>query len=64
VIVRLLQTYARLAPQLRSDEQRNAILEEVEAAGETMARVPAVALDQQALDAAYRLARDRLTVSS
>jgi uncharacterized membrane protein len=64
VIVRLLQTYARLAAQLRSDEQRNAILEEVEAAGETMARVPAVALDQQALDAAYRLARDRLTVSS
>jgi uncharacterized membrane protein len=63
VIVRLLQTYARLAPQLRNDEQRKAILEEVEAARETIARVPAVALDQEALDTAYRLARDRLTAN-
>jgi len=61
VIVRLLQTYARLAPQLRSDEQRNAILEEVEAARDSISHVPVVALDQQALDAAFRLARDRLT---
>jgi uncharacterized membrane protein len=61
VMVRLLQTYARLAPQLRSDEQRQAILEEVEAARETMTRAPAVALDQEALDTAFRLARDRLT---
>ena len=36
VIVRLLQTYARLAPQLRNDEQRKAILEEVEAAREPL----------------------------
>ena len=61
VMVRLLQTYARLAPQLRSDEQRQAILEEVEAARETMTRAPAVAQDQEALDTAFRLARDRLT---
>jgi len=63
VIVRLAQTYARLAPQLRSDEQRKAILEEVEAARETIARVPTVALDQEALDAAFRLAHDRRTAS-
>ncbi len=61
VLLRLLQTYARLAPQLRTDEQRKAILEEVEAAGECMARAPAVAMDQVALDAALRLARDRLS---
>lgn len=63
VMVRLLRTYARLAPQLRSDEQRKAILEEVEAGPEIMARAPAVALDQAALDTAFRLARDRLTAS-
>ena len=61
VIVRLLQTYARLAPLLRNDEQRRAILDQIEAARESMSRSLEVGLDRAALDAAYQLARERLT---
>jgi uncharacterized membrane protein len=61
ITIRLLQTYARLAPQLRNEQQRRAILEQVEALRESMARIQAVGLDQAALDAAYRVAHERLT---
>jgi uncharacterized membrane protein len=60
VIVRLLQTYARLAPLLRDDEQRRVILDQAEAARESMSGRPEVGLDRVALDAAYQLARERL----
>jgi hypothetical protein len=62
VTIRLLQTYARLAPQLRNDEQRKAILDQTEAARQSMSCIPAISLDQAALDAAYQLARERLTI--
>ena len=64
VIIRLLQTYARLAPLLRNDDQRQAFLDQAEAARETASHSPAVGLDRAALDAAYRLARERLTAGS
>jgi hypothetical protein len=62
VTIRLLQTYARLALQLRNDEQRKAILDQIEAARQSMLRIPSVGLHQTALDAAYQLARQRLTI--
>ena len=61
VIVRLLQTYGRLAPLLRNEEQRRVILDQAEAARESMSLSPVVGLDRASLDAAYRLARERLT---
>src|SRR5271166_3609771 len=64
VIIRLLQTYARLAPLLRSDDQRQALLDQAEAARETASLSPEVGLDRAALDAAYQLARERLTAGS
>lgn len=60
VTIRLLQTYARLAPQLRNAEQRQAVLEQAEATQEGASRMREVGLDREAVDAAYRLARERL----
>jgi len=64
VMIRLLQTLARLAALLINDEQRQAILEQVEAVRQGMARMPEVGLDREALDAAYRLARERLAIGA
>ena len=64
VIIRLLQTYARLAPLLRNDDQRQALIDQTEAARESASHNPEVGLDRTALDAAYRLARERLTSGS
>jgi uncharacterized membrane protein len=61
VCLRLLQTCARLAPQLHNDEQRQAILDQVEAVHEAMARFRHVPLDTDAIEVAYRSARDQLT---
>jgi uncharacterized membrane protein len=61
VAARLLQTYARLAPQLRTEEQRCAISDEVEAVWQAASHMPNVGFDRAAIDAAYRLACDRLT---
>jgi len=60
VTIRMLQTHARLAPMLVNDAQRQAILEQVEAVRHSMTRLPEAGLDREALDAAYRLARERL----
>jgi len=60
VIIRLLQTCARLAPQLHDEEQRRAIRDEVQAAHEFAARWPDVRVDRDALEQAYRSACDRL----
>ena len=61
VIIRLLQTYARLAPLLRNDDQRQALFDQAEAARQSTSRSPEVGLDRAALDLAYQLARERLT---
>jgi len=60
VTIRLLQTCARLAPQLLDREQRRALRSEVEAAHQVAARWPDVHVDRDALEEAYRLASDRL----
>jgi uncharacterized membrane protein len=60
VTIRLLQTCARLGPQLRNNEQRRAIRHEVEAAHEAVVRWPEIHLDRTAVEEAYSLARDRL----
>jgi uncharacterized membrane protein len=62
VMIRMLQTHARLAPMLVNDGQRQAILAQVEAVRQSMLRLPEGSLDREALDAAYRLARERLAV--
>jgi uncharacterized membrane protein len=62
VMIRMLQTHARLAPMLVNDAQRQAILAQVEAVRQSMVRLPEDSLDRQALDSAYRLARERLAV--
>jgi uncharacterized membrane protein len=64
VTIRLLQTCARLAAQLRGEEQRRAIRDEVQAVREVAARCPNVHMDRDALDQAYRLACDRLGLPS
>ena len=63
VCLQLLHTCARLGPQLHNDEQREAILDQVEAVHEAVARSRHVAIDSGAIEEAYRLARDRLTGS-
>jgi uncharacterized membrane protein len=60
VCLRLLQTCARLGPQLHNDEQRQAILDQVEAVHEVVARIGHVSIDADAIEDAYRSARDRL----
>jgi uncharacterized membrane protein len=60
VCLRLLQTCARLAPQLHNDEQRLAVLDQVEAVHEAVAGIHHVSLDTNAIEEAYRLARERL----
>jgi uncharacterized membrane protein len=62
VMIRMLQTHARLAPMLINDGQRRAILAQVEAVRQSMLRLPEASLDRQALDAACRLARERLVM--
>jgi uncharacterized membrane protein len=62
VSIRMLQTHARLAPMLVNDAQRQAILEQVEAVRQSMTKLPEAGLDREALDAAYRLARERLGI--
>ncbi|MDR3530363.1 MAG: DUF2254 domain-containing protein [Rhodopila sp.] len=62
VMIRMLQTYARLAPMLVDDGQRQAILAQVEAVRQSMQRLPEASLDREALDAAYLLAHKRLAV--
>src|SRR5262249_35445406 len=63
VCTRLLQTCARLALQLRTEEQRRAILDQVEAIHEAAERIPDVRMDRNAVEEAYRLASDRLATA-
>jgi hypothetical protein len=48
---------------LANDAQRQAILEQVEAVRQNMTHLPEVGLDRETIDAAYRLARERLAVA-
>ena len=63
VCIRLLQTCARLALQLRTKEQRRAILDQVEAIHEAAERIPDGRMDRNAVEEAYRLASDRLATA-
>jgi hypothetical protein len=62
VLTRLLQTFARLALQLSNDDQRRAILDQVEAVRQSAILLPEVGLDRETIDAAYHLARERLAM--
>lgn len=62
VLTRLLQTFARLALQLNNDDQRRAILDQVEAVRQSAILLPEVGLDRETIDAAYHLARERLAM--
>jgi uncharacterized membrane protein len=62
VLTRLLQTHARLALQLNNDDQRRAILDQVEAVRQSAVLLPEVGLDRATIDAAYHLARERLAM--
>jgi uncharacterized membrane protein len=63
VTTRLLQTFARLALQVRTEDQRRAIFEQVEAVWQAASHMHHVGLDSVAIEAAYRLAHDRLAAS-
>ena len=58
IMIRLLQTCARLAPQLRDNEQRRAIRDTIAAIHE--AAVADTRIDKSAIEEAYRLAHERL----
>jgi uncharacterized membrane protein len=62
VTIRLLQTCGRLALQLRDNEQRRAVRDEVEAVYQAVRHMPEVHIDRDAIEEAYRLACDRLCV--
>jgi uncharacterized membrane protein len=60
VTIRLLQTCARLVPQLRDEEQRSAIHNEVEAIHEAAVHMLGARIDRNEVENAYRLACERL----
>jgi uncharacterized membrane protein len=60
VMIRLLQTCARLARQLQEEGQRRAIQAQVQAIHEAAVRFPDVHVDRNDLEDAYRLACDAL----
>jgi uncharacterized membrane protein len=63
VTARLLQTCARLAPQLRTEEQRRAVSAQVEAVWQAASLISHPGPDRKAIEAAYNLARDRLVAA-
>jgi uncharacterized membrane protein len=63
ITIRLLQTCARLAPQLRNDAQRRALLFEVQALHDEAAGWPDVGLDREAFEEAYLSAHEKLSAA-
>ena len=62
VMIRLLQTCARLAPQLRDNEQRRVLRDEIDAVRElASAQTVDSGIDKSAIEKAYRLAHERLS---
>ena len=64
VLTRILQTCARLAPQLRDDDQRRAIDDVVEAVHESVQNMRGAGLDRDAFERAYRRAHEQACVAS
>jgi len=60
VIIRLLQTYERLAPFMRDNEQRNAIADEIEATWQAASQHPFPKSDREDVEAACQDARKAL----
>jgi uncharacterized membrane protein len=60
VMIRMLETWTRLAPLMRTDEQRQALLEQVEALWEAASSASLVRMDRKDVEAAYRAARGAL----
>ena len=61
VMIRLLQTCARLGPQLRDNEQRRVLRDEIAAVRElASSRSASTGMDKSAVEEAYRLAHERL----
>jgi uncharacterized membrane protein len=61
VMIRLLQTCARLAPQLRDNEQRRVLRDKISEVHESaLARAAGTRIDKSAIEQAYHLALQRL----
>jgi uncharacterized membrane protein len=61
VMIRLLQTCARLAPQLRDNEQRSVLRDKIAEIHESaLARAAGTRMDRSAIEQAYHLAHQRL----
>jgi len=60
VMIRMLETCARLAPLMRTDEQRQALRDQVEAVWEAAASAPLVSADRGDVEAACQAARRAL----
>jgi uncharacterized membrane protein len=61
VATRLLQTFSRLAPIANADDERAALLDQLEAVWQAASRNPDVSLDHATIAAAYHLAQSRLS---
>jgi uncharacterized membrane protein len=61
VATRLLQTFSRLAPIANTDDERAALLVQVEAVWQAASRNPEVSLDHATIAAAYHEAQSRLS---
>ena len=61
VATRLLQTFCRLAPITNADDERAALLDQVEAVWQATSRNPEVTLDHATIAAAYHQAQSRLS---
>jgi len=60
VMIRMLETCTLLAPLMKTDEQRQALLEQAEALWEAASSASLVRVDRTDVEAAYRAARDAL----
>ena len=60
VMIRMLETCTRLAPLMKTDEQRQALLEQAEALWEAASSAPLVRLDRTDVESAYQAARHTL----
>jgi uncharacterized membrane protein len=60
VLIRLLSTMGRLAPRLKEEEDRSALVDQVTAVWETANSSPQVTMDREDIEAAWRSAREAL----
>jgi uncharacterized membrane protein len=60
VLIRLLSTMGRLAPRLKEEEDRSALVDQVTAVWETAISSQMVTMDREDIEAAWRSAREAL----